>query len=116
MNTNKTIVIIGLICLLMMIVTTTEARGETLNGTNFSLDIPDNWSYNWVFGKDVEVKATPPEFSALLINDTNIEEINEGGAYAGFERVWYYPIHNSPFDTFIKYQIDKNLSHFYCIL
>jgi PsbP-like protein len=78
----------------------------TVNASDFSIDIPDNWVYS---KKLVGVELSPHEFGALIINDDEpwSEQMNDTGAVASFSQEWLFPIKNAGLDLFVKYKIDK---------
>ena len=78
-----------------------------INNTDFSLDIPDNWT----FEKDIlsQPALTPSEFAAFLVNHSEPlnEKMKAGGAFASFKQDSSYPIKNAPFDVYVKDKIDQ---------
>lgn len=78
----------------------------TVNNTNFSIDVPDNWAYReYLFA----VNLSPNEFGVFLVNNTKpLDEKMKGeGAYASFTQDWLYEIKNAGLDLYVESQIDE---------
>ena len=78
------------------------------NNTDFSIDIPDNWTYEeGVLNSSVTL--TPNEFGVLLLNHSKplSEKMKDEGAFASFEQERNFPIKNADFDVYVNYKIDR---------
>jgi hypothetical protein len=80
----------------------------TVKNTTFSIDIPDNWTYEEGV-MNSSVTLTPKEFGVLLLNNTEPfnETMKDGGAFSSFEQDRTFPIKNADFDLYVKYKIDR---------
>lgn len=78
-----------------------------VNNTDFSIDIPDNWTYEQ--GIFSVIALTPNEFGVLLVNHSKplSEKMKDEGAFASFEQERNFPIKNAGFDVYVKYKIDR---------
>ena len=78
-----------------------------VGNANFSIVIPDNWSY----GQDIlsQPALTPTKFVTILVNQSEPinEKMKDGGAFATFKQDSSYGIKNAPFDVYVKYEIDQ---------
>lgn len=78
-----------------------------VGNTDFSIVIPDNWSY----GQDIlsQPALTPTKFATMLVNQSEPlnEKMKDGGAFATFKQDSSYGIKNAPFDVYVKYEIDQ---------
>ena len=80
----------------------------TVKNTTFSIDIPDNWTYEeGVLNSSVAL--TPNEFGVLLVNHSKplSEKMKDEGAFASFEQERNFPIKNADFDVYVNYKIDR---------
>ena len=79
-----------------------------VNNTDFSIDIPDNWTYEEGV-LNSSLRLTPNEFGELLLNKTEPlnETMKDGGAFSSFEQDKTFPIKNADFDLYVKYKIDR---------
>ena len=78
-----------------------------VNNTDFSIDIPDNWTYEQ--GIFSMIALTPNEFGVLLVNHSTplSEKMKDEGAFASFEQERNFPIKNAGFDVYVTYNIDR---------
>lgn len=79
----------------------------TVNTTDFSIDIPDNWVYEVVLIS--KVKLAPNEFGDVLIinEDKWSEQVNNTGVVASFSQDFLFPIENAGLDLYVKYEIEQ---------
>ena len=83
----------------------------TVNTTDFSIDIPDNWAYQNLenrFWEQVWISLIPTEFSNFVINTSQEligESILNGGAYSFFARDSEYPYRNVPVEAYTQYKM-----------
>lgn len=77
-----------------------------VNNTDFSIDIPDNWTYEQ--GIFSGIALTPTKFGVLLVNHSEplSEKIKDEGAFASFTKDRNFPIKNAGFDVYVKYKIN----------
>lgn len=77
-----------------------------VNNTDFSIDIPDNWTYEQ--GIFSGIALTPTKFGVLLINHSEplSEKMKDEGAFASFTKDRNFPIKNAGFDVYVKYKIN----------
>ena len=78
-----------------------------VNNTDFSIDIPDNWTYEQ--GIFSVIALTPNEFGVLLVNHSKplSEKMKDEGAFASFKQERNFPIKNAGFDVYVTYNIDR---------
>jgi hypothetical protein len=78
-----------------------------VSNANFSIDVPDNWSY----GQDKlsQPALAPRDFAAFLVNHTEPlnEKMKNGGAFASFKQDSSYAIKNAPFDVYVRDKIEQ---------
>lgn len=73
----------------------------------FSMKIPDNWAQRGLAPE--VVLFTPSQFSELLINYSDFDkQMKDEGALVRVQKDWFYPIENTPFDTYVKWKIAEN--------
>jgi hypothetical protein len=107
--------IVGLVIFVGAFLTLNYVHGQTVdnqttvNSTDFSIDIPNNWSYK----QDLflQVHLTPSKYASLLTEtemtksfDENIKG-KDGGASAFLYQDWMYDIKNAPFDVYLEDKI-----------
>ena len=84
-----------------------NANALVVNNSDFSIDIPDNWTY--VQDMFSVIALTPKEFGLLLVNHTEplSEKMKNGGAFASFREEKNLPIKNAGLDVYVEYKIGK---------
>jgi len=84
-----------------------NVNAVVVNNTDFSIDIPDNWTYEQ--GIFSVIALTPNEFGVLLVNHSTplSEKMKDEGAFASFEQERNFPIKNAGFDVYVTYNIDR---------
>jgi PsbP-like protein len=87
------------------IVNTTDI---STNSTDFSIDIPDNWTFEeTVFGN--RIFLTPNEFGVLLASDVSerADQLKNGGVMGEFQQDLLFPIKNAGLDVYVQYIINE---------
>jgi len=82
-----------------------QTTTTTVNTTDFSIDIPNNWSYKQDLA--LQPHLVPIKFASFLIDLTEDVDklIKNEGAYAFFYQDWLYAIKNAPFDVYLESKI-----------
>jgi hypothetical protein len=93
-----------------------NVHGITVNNSEFSINVPDNWAYQQsgstlanIFGTGPWVNLIPTEFSELLINpgqELSGKSIKNQGAYSIFEQDTNYPFRNVPLNIYTQYNLN----------
>jgi PsbP len=109
------------VLLLSLISVFNNVYGITVNNTDFSVNVLDNWAYSdgnplakalaSAFGGAIGLQLIPNEFSNLLVNtsqELSGKSIQDKGAFSVFALDSQYPYRNILLDTYAQY--NANLS------
>lgn len=111
MTMNVTLVFVATTVMLatvaMLSFSISNVNAIVVNNTDFSIDIPDSWTYEQ--GISSVVALTPNEFGVLLVNHSEplIVKMKDKGAFVSFEQDTNFPIKNAGFDVYVQYKIDR---------
>jgi hypothetical protein len=122
MNTMILPASLGISGVLLLLVSN-NVYGITVNNTDFSVNVLDNWAYqdaatySPLLGEpedDAFLNLFPNEFSSVLIN-TSLENWteaiqNKGGAYSEFASDPLFPYRNVPVESYSQYFLDLSPS------
>jgi hypothetical protein len=88
----------------------------TVNNTDFSINVPDNWAYRdstssmeSILNRGPWIELIPTEFSQMLINplqEPSGKAIEKEGAYSVFEQDISYPFRNVPLNIYAQYNLN----------
>lgn len=100
----------------VLLLSLTDVNAVTVNNTDFSVDVLDNWAYretndpiSVAFGKGPELGLVPSDFNDFLLNTSKVlsgEEIQNEGAYSIISLDTDYPYRNVPLETYTQYNIN----------
>jgi hypothetical protein len=117
-TTKKQSIMFVIVVTIAVFITMPIVYGQTtVNTTDFSIDIPDNWAYQRSTLYKSQVTSSPSEFSTLLVKEElgtlllgNIwgasfgEKMKDGGVFSSFNQD-SFDIKNAPLDAYVEYKI-----------